>query len=904
MSSFNTPSPPGSGILASAAGHGTLAQCPPKERLAAFVSGRLVRSEVEPLLSHLSGCTSCGATLAEFERDTDSVIAALRQSYSDMAPLTESAFVAARGRIAAGIPAASGERQLLESPPSPPTPPRRVGHYELLEKLGQGGMGEVYRALHTNLQKMVALKLLPEGRLRDEDALRRFKQEMAAVGKLDHPHIVRAFDAGQADGQHYLVMEYVEGIDLSRLARLHGPLPIADACEIIRQAAMGLAHAHEHGLVHRDIKPGNLMLAIGSRLSAIGGRLWEVGREQLADNQPPIADSSQPIADSRKPTADSCCVKILDFGLARLRGGKPDGELTRQSQIMGTLDYMAPEQAASSRDVDIRADIYSLGATLYKLLCGRAPFDSRDYDSPVELLTAQITKPIPPIEERRVGIPPALASIVARMLSKDPNDRPATPAAVEQLLAPLTAGSDLGALISVVAGRRSSPASADLATLSTDAFLAQPKTETFARPSSAALPQKAARERKRWSAQGRWIAAGIAGVLLLLAAVVVVATDRGTVEIRVPDDFADSVEVHVRRGGELIEIIDVTTNTRVTLRSGIYELRLAGRKDNVLRLKTDHFQLHRGENVIAEVERRGPPPPPPPRPPIDISALPKMDPSRPAPPEGATGVVHLYHPVNGHFLTAKGDSEVVVTIDPRGSPEAAWTWTSYGDGVTFRNVATGTYLQSKPDQSGVSLAPEDNDDPTLWRMKVTNGRVALQNVSSRGYLGSRFKGELTLGPGEDFWMFTDVAKTARDQPIHEALPPVGTFGSNSIHHVQTGKYLSGAGGQLRLSTSGSARNAHWIWRRMDNGFHIQLASTLELLDVDGNTPGGPILYNSLRSVRQLWELRARQPGHYTLRSAHQGRYLAVDSDGRLTLLENEADESALWQFQEFSRDGE
>ena len=184
-------------------------------------------------------------------------------------------------------------------------------------------MGTVYKALHTRLKRLVALKLLPEHRTQNPEALARFQREMEAVGQLDHPHLVRAHDAGEAEGQHYLVMEFLDGIDLAHLVRRTGPFLVADACEAVRQAAMGLQHAHEHGLVHRDVKPSNLMLSTDGM------------------------------------------VKVLDLGLARLCPETPvEEDVTASGQVMGSADYMAPEQCLDARDVDGRADIYSLGGTL------------------------------------------------------------------------------------------------------------------------------------------------------------------------------------------------------------------------------------------------------------------------------------------------------------------------------------------------------------------------------------------------------------------------------------------------------------------------------------------------------------------------------------------------------------
>ena len=204
----------------------------------------------------------------------------------------------------------------------------QLGEYRLVEKLGEGGMGVVYKAVHTELDRVVAVKVLPAGRLGDDESMARFHREIKAIGRLDHPHIVRAFDARRIGETHFLVMEFVEGPDWEHLVRRRGPLRVADVCELGRQAALGLQHAHEHGLIHRDIKPSNLMLT----------------REGQ--------------------------VKILDLGLARIQGGAVSQALTISGQIMGTPDYIAPEQSCDSHNVDIRADLYSLGCTLYKLLAG------------------------------------------------------------------------------------------------------------------------------------------------------------------------------------------------------------------------------------------------------------------------------------------------------------------------------------------------------------------------------------------------------------------------------------------------------------------------------------------------------------------------------------------------------
>jgi hypothetical protein len=317
----------------------------------------------------------------------------------------------------------SGQKTVEDGLPSPSPanstaseghPPKSLGRirdYELLEKLGEGGMGTVYKAMHVNLERQVAVKILPRDKLVDPQAVARFKREMKAVGQLVHPNIVLAHDAGEADGQHYLVMELVEGLDLTQLVARLGPLPVADACELVRQAALGLEHAHHFGLVHRDIKPSNLILTSAGQ------------------------------------------TKILDLGLALLNSAQPASGLTGDCQVMGTADFMAPEQAADSHAVDIRADIYSLGCTLYKLLTGEPPFAGSQYRTPLNKLMAHAQTAPVPIYQVRGGVPAELSNIIGRMLAKSPAERHATPQDIAVALKPFCKGSDLAALYARAAGR-------------------------------------------------------------------------------------------------------------------------------------------------------------------------------------------------------------------------------------------------------------------------------------------------------------------------------------------------------------------------------------------------------------------------------------------------------------------
>jgi|SRR5579884_47261 len=284
----------------------------------------------------------------------------------------------------------------LPTPPIPTTPELDIAGYEVLNWLGEGGMGQVYKARHLRLDRLVALKVIHANRLADAEVLRRFQREARAAARLAHPHVVSIYDAGEAGGKHFLAMEYVEGTDLDRMVRAQGPLPIAQACDFVRQAALGLQHAHERGLVHRDIKPSNLLV-----------------------------------------TSEGCVVKLLDLGLARLgpSGGSEEqiSRLTRTGQVMGTPAFLAPEQAVDSARADIRSDIYSLGCTLYFLLTARLPFSG---SSVVDILLKHQQETARPLADHRKDIPPGLQEVVSKMMAKRPDDRYQTPAEVVWALGP------------------------------------------------------------------------------------------------------------------------------------------------------------------------------------------------------------------------------------------------------------------------------------------------------------------------------------------------------------------------------------------------------------------------------------------------------------------------------------
>ena len=434
--------------------------CPDPDVLAMYTLGNIANDAYEQLSVHIELCLGCQKRLAELGSTSDNFVEGLRR------PLGNDKFEA-EDQCASSV---SHAEHLIESlgrnkyrldrlPASPEETPaalssnstnvpssgsvdasshldrassecEQLGRYQLLEELGAGGMGKVYKALHTKLDRVVAVKVLNTTRLGDHDAVARFEREMKVIGRLQHPHIVHATDADQADGVHYLVMELVDGIDLSQLSRRMGPLPVAEACELIRQAACGLQYVHEHRLVHRDIKPSNLMFAVRSPEAGVESGAQEGIRTGSALD----SGSSAPI------------VKILDLGLALFSREGGGEELTSAGQVMGTIDYMAPEQFEDTHGVDIRADIYSLGATLYKLLTGHAPFSSGKYGSSLAKIVAVARDEAPSVSTRRADLPARLVAIIDRMCSRDPAKRFQAPADVAVAIGKFARDADLAGL--------------------------------------------------------------------------------------------------------------------------------------------------------------------------------------------------------------------------------------------------------------------------------------------------------------------------------------------------------------------------------------------------------------------------------------------------------------------------
>jgi serine/threonine protein kinase len=272
-----------------------------------------------------------------------------------------------------------------------------LGRYRLLNPVGRGGMGHVFRARDDRDGQIVAIKVMARKLSRNEVLVNRFRREIKASSRLKSPHIVRAVDAGRVGNVDFMVMEYVNGDQLDRIANRVGTLPTGLACEIIHQAAVGLQHACEQGIVHRDIKPSNLIVDWNS--DGIG------------------------------------TVKIMDLGLVRLESEQPENNsVTRTGQVMGTPDYMSPEQAWDTTKADIRSDIYSLGCALFRLLTGQVPFPG---DNPLQILMARCSRDVPDIGSVRGDIPDALRDVVAKMTRRDPAARYQTPGEVAHALEPM-----------------------------------------------------------------------------------------------------------------------------------------------------------------------------------------------------------------------------------------------------------------------------------------------------------------------------------------------------------------------------------------------------------------------------------------------------------------------------------
>jgi serine/threonine protein kinase/formylglycine-generating enzyme required for sulfatase activity len=367
--------------------------CPTPEAWREFAAATLARQQHEALDSHLEACSACQETLAALDGTTgplEQLLAGLMKPAGAVAAESDPGY----GRLIelaksirsrhVGEPLRDSQSHRAETRRDVLPPGTVLGAYVLGESIGAGGMGRVYQAVHQRMRRTVAVKVLSPRWLECDEAQGRFRREVESAARLSHPHVVTAFDAGEADGHLYLVMEYVPGRNLAEVVRQSGPLPLRAALEYVLQAARGLEHAHQMGIVHRDIKPGNL----------------------LRD--------------------DAGTVKVLDMGIARAPWTDPPGgtsDFTAAQALLGTVAFMAPEQAANPRRVDHRADVYSLGCTLFYLLTGRNAYEG---ETAMEVVLAHREQPIPSVRDHRPDCPEVVDALFQRMVAKRPEDRVAT----------------------------------------------------------------------------------------------------------------------------------------------------------------------------------------------------------------------------------------------------------------------------------------------------------------------------------------------------------------------------------------------------------------------------------------------------------------------------------------------
>ncbi len=536
--------------------------CPNHSVLTDYLQGLADDSTAGIVDAHLESCGACNAVLGELEsqllptidRMDDETENALpegdignaRFGESDTAEEDEIVRHAiASSQLAAASDQAAWRLAALHHVPA------QVGPYRLLRAIGRGGMGSVYHAEHQKLHKDVALKLLPLG-VANPWAVERFEREIRAAGKVNHPAIVTSTDAGTDAGYIYLAMELIQGFDLGKIARSTAPLRIADVCEIGRQIALGLAHAHQMGMVHRDIKPSNVML----------------------DNTGHI--------------------KLLDFGLVMLnQWDSPLGELTTVGQFLGTLDYMAPEQAERSASVDHRSDLYSLGATMFRLLTGHLPVAILPNQSPLEKLRVLSNHAPLKVTTLRHDVPEPLAKLIDQLLKTDPHARPASAAHVAEALETFSRDADLRSLANRTAQLPAEALDGPLNGVGSG----QPQVDS---------PQRGGKQRHDSSGRSRFrwpltLAAASLPFLAYLGWTLIIENGKGNLVIQ---SEVEGLQVQIAMvDGATSDALAIHQGNQLTrLRAGSYEIKLESPTDGIV-MEPEQVVLKRGETVIAKIRR-------------------------------------------------------------------------------------------------------------------------------------------------------------------------------------------------------------------------------------------------------------------------------------------------------------
>ena len=518
-----------------------LSSHPTQSQLAEFAAGKLADLQVEAVAKHLDACAACSKIVLALPPDT--MTGRVQAAQPGFQPVPAESWAGGSPSLLGAIPLPDGADVPLQVPAELANHPK----FRIVGELGRGGMGVVYKAEHRIMLRPVAIKVINKSFLENAEALQRFNVEVRTAARLNHPHIVQAFDAEQAGELHFLVMEFVEGKSLAEiLEKRQKPLPIQHACAYVRQAALGLQHAHEQQMVHRDIKPHNLMLTPKGQ------------------------------------------IKILDFGLARMVRERSTGTgLTAADSFMGTPEYVAPEQAADARNADIRADLYSLGCTLYFLLAARPPFRESTAMKVVLAHLQDVPKPLP---ELREDIPAELWAIVMKLLAKDPAGRYQTPTELVQALTPLAkSGSAAPPLLNPDKEEAlSSPGRATVTATETSEInkskLGQKPFRSKADESAQdaikgrSAKRAQAKEKDSW---GRWplIAVGLAALALVI----------GTAAIIIRLQTKDGIIVLQNLPDEAVVEVDGGTVTLKAADGKPIEVRIAPNKKHLLEIKKNGF---------------------------------------------------------------------------------------------------------------------------------------------------------------------------------------------------------------------------------------------------------------------------------------------------------------------------
>ncbi|MFK7770165.1 MAG: serine/threonine protein kinase [Mariniblastus sp.] len=542
-------------------------RCYTRQELKSFILGNLPEEQTDQISTHLDQCNACEDTIVSLENTADNLVELLKGSTNGNHKIHQSpydnnndfqrAFVRSQDVFQDPVPLPS--RSIDDSHYEQ----RQIGDYEIVSVLARGGMGSVFKARHTRLEKIVALKLLPERKMQNPEAIARFSREMKIIGQMSHPSMVSATDAGAENGVHYLAMEIVDGVDLGKIVRRCGPLSVANACELVRQAAIGIQYAHEQGVIHRDVKPSNLMLS----------------RDAI--------------------------VKVLDLGLATLGGlHSAIDELTTVGQLMGTLDYMAPEQCGNSQDIDARTDIYGLGATLYKLLCGVAPYSSAENNTALKKLKAMaISEPIP-VSDRTAKVPPKLVAIIDRCLSREQENRFGSAAELASELETFCYDYDFVSLLDKAEAAITNEV--DQTPSAYNHLKSRSNSEHTARPGNS---PKASRETLSKTGPNRdWggfvksaIALAVAGLICWSGIVLYINTSTGQLVV---ETEVDDVTVTVLKNKKPTTELQVEHGSEATrLYAGEYQIVIKGDSDSLM-IDNDRFSLKRGEKVVARIRKK------------------------------------------------------------------------------------------------------------------------------------------------------------------------------------------------------------------------------------------------------------------------------------------------------------